>query len=69
MKQYSLEWSKMENSFRTQPIEIMLAGNQECFLKDTSHDWIVVMVGTRDVLANMADHHQDRLKDRAGVAA
>lgn len=69
MSQYVLEWSKKSNTFHVQPIETTLAKNQECFLEDTSHDWIVLMVGSHDVITNMADHHRGRLKERAGVAA
>lgn len=67
--QYVLEWSKRSNTFHIQPIETTLAKNQECFLKDTSHDWIVLMVGTHDVITNMADHHRERLIDRSEKAA
>lgn len=69
MKQYVLEWSKKSNTFHIQPIETTLAKNQECFINNTSHDWIVLMVGSHDVIANMADHHRDRLIERTGVAA
>jgi hypothetical protein len=69
MKQYVLEWSKKSNSFHVQPIETTLAKNQECFLKDTSHDYIVLMVGTHDVITNMADHHRERLIERERVVA
>lgn len=64
MKQYVLEWSKKSNSFHVQPIETTLANNQECFLKDVSHDWIVLMVGTYDVVSSMANHHRERLIER-----
>lgn len=64
MSQYVLEWSKKSNSFHVQPIETTLAKNQECFLKDASHDYIVLMVGTHDVITNMANHHRGRLIDR-----
>lgn len=69
MSQYVLEWSQKSNTFHILPIETTLAKNQECFLKDKSHDWIVLMVGSHDVITNMADHHRDRLKERAWVAA
>ena len=69
MSQYVLEWSKKSNTFHVQPIETTLAKNQQHFLNDTSHDWIVLMVGNHDVITNMAEHHRDRLKERAGVAA
>ena len=69
MSQYVLEWSKKTNNFHIQPIETTLAKNQECFLKDTTHDYIVLMVGTWDVVTAMADNHRQRLADREGVAA
>lgn len=69
MSQYVLEWSKKQNSFHIQPIENTLAKNQECFVGDTSHDYIVLMIGSHDVITQMAEHHRDRLKEREGVAA
>lgn len=69
MSQYVLEWSKKSNSFHVQPIETTLSKNQECFMKDASHDWIVLMVGSFDVITNMADHHRERLIDRTDKAA
>lgn len=69
MSQYVLEWSKKSNSFHVQPIETTLAKNQECFMNDKSHDWIVLMVGSYDVITNMADHHRERLIERSEKAA
>ncbi len=68
MSKYVLEWSKKANNFHVQPIETTLAKNQECFLKNTSHDWIVLMVGTLDVITNMANHHRERLIERSEKA-
>lgn len=69
MHQYVLEWSKKSNKFHIQQIETTLAKNQECFMDDTSHDWIVLMVGSYDVITNMADHHRERLIERSEKAA
>lgn len=69
MSQYVLEWSKKSNSLHVQPIETTLAKNHGCFLSDTSHDWIVLMVGSFDVITQMAEHHRERLIDRSEKAA
>ena len=64
MSQYVLEWSQRSNNFHVQPLETTLAKNQECFLSDRSHDWIVLMVGSHDVVTRMADNHRERLIGR-----
>lgn len=64
-KQYVLEWSKKSNGFHIQPLENTLANNQIRFINDTSHDWLILMIGTHDVITNMADHHRDRLIERS----
>lgn len=64
MSQYVLEWSKKQNTFHIQPIEQAFARNQECFIADKSHDYIVLMIGTHDVVTQMMEHHRDRLKCR-----
>lgn len=63
-KQYVLEWSKKCNGFHIQPLETTLAKNQERFLDDNSHDWMVIMVGTSDACQAMADNHRARLYAR-----
>lgn len=63
-KQYVLEWSRKSNGFHIQPIENSLAGNQQCFLNNTSHDYIVLMIGTLEVVATMAENWRERLKSR-----
>lgn len=69
MSKYVLEWSKKSNSFHVQPIEATLSKNQEYFLKDASHDWIVLMVGSFDAITSMADNHRERLIEREKVTA
>lgn len=64
MKQYVLEWSKKQNAFHIQPVEISLSRNQECFLRNGISDYIVLMIGTFDVVTNMADHHREKLIER-----
>lgn len=66
-KQYVLEWSKKSNSFHIQPIESHLAQNQLRFIENTSHDWLILMIGTHDVITNMADHHRDRIFEREAL--
>lgn len=63
-KQYVLEWSKKSNGFHVQPLEVTLARNQERFIADNSHDWIVLMVGEREACQAMADNHRQRLYAR-----
>lgn len=65
IKQYVLEWSRKSNGFHIQPIEATLANNQKCFVNNTSHDYIVLMVGSHDACCAMADNHRPRLFERA----
>jgi hypothetical protein len=61
---YVLEWSRKSNGFHIQPIETTLAKNQECFLENRSHDYILLMVGTHDVCCTMAENHRGKLENR-----
>lgn len=63
-KQYVLEWSKKSNGFHIQPLEHTLGKNQERFLDDTSHDWMVLMIGSNETCQAMADNHRHRLYER-----
>lgn len=62
--QYVLEWSRKSNGFHIQPLEKSLAGNQKCFLDNTSHDYLVLMIGTLEAVSTMADNWRERLKNR-----
>ena len=64
MTQYVLEWSSKSNGFHIQKLEDMLAANQCAFVKNTTHNYIVLMVGTKEVCHSMADNHRDRLLQR-----
>lgn len=64
MAEYCLEWSRKSNGFHIQKLSETLAKNQKCFMNDTSHDYIVLMVGSFDVCTSMADTHRSRLMDR-----
>jgi hypothetical protein len=64
MSNYVLEWSRKSNSFHIQPLENTLAGNQKCFMNNTSHDYIVLMVGDQDECDRMADSWRSRLQSR-----
>ena len=64
MSDYCLEWSKKQNNFHVQKLVYTLAKNQDCFIKNTSHDYIVIMVGTFEVCTEMADTHRETLIDR-----
>ena len=64
MKNYVLEWSKKGNQFHIQPIETTLAKNQERFMANNSHDWMVIFIGERDACSRMADNWRGRLVDR-----
>ncbi len=63
---YVLEWSKKSNVFHIQPLESLLATNQTAFIYDKSTpDYIVLMVGDKQAVHEMADHWRDRLKQRS----
>ena len=64
MNEYCLEWSKKQNNFHVQKLVYTLAKNQESFIKNTSHDYIVIMVGTFEVCTEMADTHRETLVER-----
>lgn len=64
IEKFVLEWSRKSNGFHIQPIETLLARNQECFIGNRSHDYIVLMVGTHEVCSAMADNHRNRLIER-----
>jgi hypothetical protein len=63
-KTYVLEWSKKQNCFHIQPIEITLANNQKCFIKNTTSDYLVIMVGSHNAVCDMADSWRHRLIER-----
>lgn len=67
MSQYVLEWSKRSNCFHVQKLCDLLAKNQECFLRDSSHDYIALMVGSFDAVTAMAENQRDKLKERTKV--
>lgn len=69
MSQYVLEWSKKSNSFHIQPLETTLAKNQECFIDDRSHDWVLIMVGAHEAVCTMAENNRSRLIAREKVTA
>lgn len=64
MTYYCLEWSRKSNGFHIQRLADTLAGNQKCFINNTSHDYIVLMVGSFEVCTAMADNHRALLIDR-----
>lgn len=68
-KQYVLEWSKKSNGFHVQPLSDLLAKNQELFLSDRSHDYILLMVGPLDTVTKMAETHRHVLDGRSLRAA
>lgn len=65
MALYCLEWSRKSNGFHIQKLTDLLAKNQQCFIHNTSHDYIVLMVGTHEACCTMADTHRSRLVDRS----
>lgn len=68
-KQYVLEWSKKSNGFHVQPLTDLLAKNQGCFMRDASHDYIVLMVGPFETVTKMAETHRHVLAGRELRAA
>jgi hypothetical protein len=62
---YVLEWSQKTNNFHIQPLDSMLAMNQEAFISNRPlSDYVVLMVGTKDTIHDMADHWRKRMKNR-----
>lgn len=65
---YVLEWSKKTNNFHIQPLSNLLAHNQTAFLHDKSTpDYIVLMVGEKDSVHEMADHWRNRIHEREAL--
>lgn len=63
-KQYVLEWSKKSNGFHVQPLANLLTKNQELFMADRSHDYILLMVGPFETVTKMAETHRHVLEER-----
>jgi len=63
---YVLEWSQKTNNFHIQPLSSMLANNQDAFIRNAkTTDYIVLMVGTLDVVQTMAENSRNKLTQRA----
>ena len=68
MKQYALEWSHSTNNFHIQPVSDLCALNQRSFIDDKPvRDYVILMVGTLEVVSNMAEHWRERIKERDRV--
>jgi hypothetical protein len=62
---YVLEWSQKTNNFHIQPLDSLLAQNQEAFISNRPlSDYVVLMVGTKDVIHDIADHWRKRMENR-----
>lgn len=63
---YVLEWSQSTNNFHIQPLDSLLAHNQQRFIDDKPlNDYVVLMVGEKDAVHDMADHWRARLDSRS----
>jgi hypothetical protein len=63
---YVLEWSQKTNNFHIQPLDSLLAQNQEAFISNRPlSDYVVLMVGSKDAIHDMADHWRHRMENRA----
>ncbi len=63
---YVLEWSQKTNNFHIQPLSSKLAQNQGAFILNKQiTDYIVLMVGTLDVVQTMAENSRYKLAHRA----
>ena len=63
---YVLEWSQKTNNFHIQPLDNLLAMNQEAFIDNKPlPDYVVIMVGEKDAVHEMADHWRSRLEVRS----
>lgn len=67
--QYVLEWSKPQNSFHIQPLEQLLARNQQYFTANRTNPYITLMVGEKDACHRMADSWRERLVQRQKTEA
>ncbi len=63
-EKWVLEWSQKQNAFHLQPLAKLLSKNQACFIDNTSHSYILLMVGEKDACCRMADSWRDRLDQR-----
>jgi hypothetical protein len=63
-EQYVLEWSRKTNNFHVQPLVHSLASAQRAFLKNSSNDYHIIMVGTQDACLAMAENNLDKLNER-----
>lgn len=67
---YVLEWSKKTNNFHIQPLSSLLAHNQTAFVDNKPvPDYVVLMVGEKGAVHEMADHWRDRLISRSTLEA
>ncbi len=61
-----LEWSQKTNNFHIQPLSSVFATNQTAFIDDKkTPDYIIIMVGTLDVIHTMADSWRKKLTERS----
>ena len=62
---YVLEWSQKTNNFHIQPLDSLLAQTQEAFIANRPlSDYVVLMVGKKDAIHDMADHWRKRMENR-----
>jgi hypothetical protein len=62
---YVLEWSQKTNNFHIQPLDSLLAQNQEAFIANRPlSDYVVLMVGTKEAIHDMADNWRKRMENR-----
>ena len=54
-KQYVLEWSKSSNGFHIQKLGHLLKSNERSFSNNASHDYLLLMIGTKDECCESAD--------------
>jgi hypothetical protein len=67
---YVLEWSQSTNNFHIQPLPNLLAFNQSAFLDNKKvPDYMVLMVGEKQAVDEMADHWRHYLQRRQELAA
>lgn len=65
IEKFVLEWSKKNNSFHIQELSNSLAMNQRNLISDWATDYIILMVGTKEVCQQMADNWRERLEARS----
>lgn len=64
---FALEWSKSSNGFHINEVSYLLPANRRLFELNKSHDYIILMIGTKDECTAAADVLRPTLIKRAAL--